>query len=303
MQIQLKDLDIFVKVAEHNSFTKASEVLFIAQPSLSKSVQKLEKELNVTLFDRSNRKLRLTEVGMIVYEKSKAILSTLESISTSIADLSELVTGNLKVGVSHIVGTLFFPKVAQVYVNKFPGVTLEIFEEGGLVIEKHIERGLVDIGFVVLTKKNEHLKHTPIYNDEFVLCVSSKHPLSNLKIVSLVDLIDENFIFFSKKWALHELVVNACKDVGFIPKVAFESEQWDLIIELVSAQLGITLIPKILASKLNDVDIVSIPLTNPTIEWNIGVVTNGKSYQTFALKAFLKIVNQVYNDIDSSFED
>lgn len=292
MQIQLKDLAIFVTVAENSSFTKAAEVLFIAQPSLSKAVQKIERELNVVLFDRSNRKLQLTEAGVIVYEKSKTILSTLESISTSVAELSELVTGNLKVGLSPIIGTLFFPKIAQIYSNKFPGVTLETQEEGGLVIGKQVERGLLDIGFVVLPIKSDILNPTSIYKDEFVLCVSANHPLSHLKSVSLVDLKDEKFILFAKTWALHGLVVNACKDAGYLPNVAFESAQWDLVLELVSAQLGITLVPRILANKLNNVDIVSIPIINPTIVWNIGVVTNGNSYQSFALKEFMKIVNQ-----------
>lgn len=296
MQIQLNDLDIFVKVAENRSFTKASEILFIAQPTLSKSVKRLERELNVILFDRSNRKLNLTEEGLIVYEKSKKILSTLKSIPVSIAELSKLVTGHLKVGLSHIVGTLFFPKIAQIYCNQFPEVTVEIIEEGGLVIERNVEKGLLDIGFVVLPTKIDTLKWTQIYKEEFVLCVSSNHHLSKLKSVSLVDLKDENFIFFSKKWRLHELIINACKDVGFNPKVSFESEQWDLILELVSAQLGITLMPKMLANKLNNVDIVSIPFNEPTIVWSIGVVTNRNVYQSFALKEFINTINQTYRD-------
>lgn len=296
MQIQLKDLEIFIKVAENKSFTKTAEILFITQPSLSKSVQKLERELNVILFDRSNRKLRLTEAGIVVYEKSKSILLTLENMSRSISDLSDLVTGNLKVGLSPIIGTLFFPKIAQSYSDKFPGVTLKTEEEGGLVIGKQVERGLLDIGFVVLTIQNNILKQTSIYKDEFVLCVSPSHHLSQAETVSLTDLKDENFILFSKTWALHGLVVNSCKNAGFTPNIVFESAQWDLVLELVSAKLGIAIVPRILANKLNDVDIISIPITNLTIVWNIGVVTNGNSYQSFALKKFLEIVEQTYGN-------
>ena len=296
MQIQLRDLLIFVKVAENRSFTRASEVLFIAQPSLSKSVQKLEKELNVTLFDRSNRKLQLTEAGIIVFEKSRKIILTLESISTSIEELSELVTGTLTIGLSPIIGTLFFPKIAQSFTNEFPGVTIKTIEEGTIVIGKEVDRGLLDIGFVVLPIRNEVLNSIEIYRDTFVLCVSSDHPLSKMKTVSLTDLKNEKFILFPKNWALYALVVNACKDVGYIPEMAFESAQWDLILELVSAQIGITVIPRILATKLNEVDIVSIPITNPTISWSIGVVTKRNAYHSFALREFIKIINQTYNN-------
>lgn len=294
MQMQLKDLQIFVAIAEHKSFTKAAEVLFIAQPSLSKSVQKLEKELDVILFDRSNRILRLTEAGEIVYEKSKTILSTLDSMATSIDELSELVTGNLKIGLSPIIGTLFFPKIAQAYTSKFPGVTIETVEEGTIVIGKQVEKGLLDIGFVILPIKNDIVKATSIYKDEFVLCVSPNHPLATLKTVSFADLKDEKFILFPRNWALYALVVQACKEAGFIPEKAFESAQWDLILELVSAEVGITVIPKILSSKLNDVDIVSIPITNPAITWNIGVITNANSYHSYALKEFVKVIGETY---------
>lgn len=296
MQIQLKDLKIFVIVAENRSFTKAAEQLFVTQPSLSKSVQKLEKELNVILFDRSNRKLRLTDAGMIVYEKSKEILSTLENISVSLNELSDLVTGHLKIGLPQIIGTFFFPKIAQVYSRKFPGVTLEIKEEGGLIIEKLVEKGVLDIGFCVLPIRNKNLTSTLIYQDEFVLCVSSQHPLAKATSVSMNDLKEESFILFAKSFALHGLIVNACKSAGYVPRVAFESTQWDLVLELVSSQLGIALVPRILANKLNDVDIVSIPVTNPTIVWNIGIITNRHSYQTFALKEFINTVNALYTE-------
>lgn len=294
MQIQLRDLDIFVNVAENKSFTRTSEAMFIAQPSLSKSVQKLEKELNVILFDRSNRNLWLTEAGSIVYEKSKTILSTLEGISTSIDELSELVTGNLKIGLSPIIGTLFFPEIVQVYTDKFPGVTIETIEEGTIVIGKQVERGLVDVGFVILPINNEILQSTSIYKGEFVLCVSPKHPLSQSKTVSFAELKDEKFISFPRNWALYALAVNACKEAGFMPEIVFESAQWDLILELVSAEIGIAVIPKILATKLNDIDIVSIPINDPEITWNIGVITNAKSYHSYALKEFMKTVHQVY---------
>ncbi|NEU32145.1 LysR family transcriptional regulator [bacterium LRH843] len=296
MQIQLKDLTIFVKVADNRSFTRTAEILFIAQPSLSKSVQKLEREVGVTLLDRSDRQLRLTDAGKIVYEKSKEILATLNSISTSISELSELITGQLKIGIPPIIGAFIFPKIAEDYGKGFPGITLELKEESALVTEKLVETGELDIGFVVLPILNANLNTISIYKDEFVLCVSSNHPLADLKEVSLKDLQDESFILFAKAAALHKLIVNECKMAGYSPNIAFESTQWDLVLELVSAQFGITIIPRILANKLNGVSVVTIPIVNPSIVWEIGIITNKNSYKSFALEEFLNIVNEIYGD-------
>jgi DNA-binding transcriptional LysR family regulator len=294
--MNFKELNIFVTVAEQRSFTKASEVLFIAQPSLSKAVQKLEEELDVTLLDRSNRNLKLTEAGKVLYQKSKEALSAVESIPIAIAELSEVVTGHLKIGLSPIIGMLFFPKIAEKYNKRFPKVTLDFLEEGSLVIGKQVERGELDIGFVVLPTESDYIQSKSIYKDEFVLCVSSQHALSHATSISLNSLRDEQFILFVKGWALHGVVTQACKGAGFTPSISYESAQWDLVLELVSVNLGITVIPRILAHKLSGIDIVSIPIVNPSIQWNIGIVTNNKSYQSLALKEFVKIVDEVYGE-------
>lgn len=298
MQLQLKDLKILVEIAEQQSFTKAADLLYIAQPSLSKSIQKLEKELNVTLFDRSNRKIRLTDAGMIVYKKSKEVLSTLDSMVVSLDELSDLVTGHLKIGLPQLIGTFFFPKIAREYSTKYPGVKLEIKEEGGLITEKLVEKGELDIGFVVLPVNNNDLATTIIYQDRFVLCVSTQHLLANRSSISLEDLKEESFILFSKSFTLHGLIVNACKSVGYTPNISYESTQWDLVLELVAAQQGIALVPRILATKLNDIDIVSIPIKNPSIIWNIGIVINSKSNHSFALKEFIATVKNIYLQIE-----
>lgn len=294
MRFQFRDLEIFVKIAENKSFTKTAEILYISQPSLSKTIQKLERELNVVLFDRSSKSARLTDAGKIVYQKSKEILTNVKSISVSLNELSELVTGEVRVGIPQIIGTFFFPKIAHLFNKKYPKVNLSIREEGGLIIEKLVDNGTLDIGFVVLPNSYETLNSKLIYKDEFVLCVSSKHPLAKLDKVSLQNLKDENFILFAKSFALHGLIVNSCKKAGFIPKVAFESTQWDLVLELVSAELGIALVPKVLVNKLNNVGLVSIFLEQPSISWKIGIITKKNAYQSYALKEFINTINELY---------
>lgn len=100
---------------------------------------------------------------------------------------------------------------------------------------------------------------------------------------------------YAKSFALHNLIMNACRDAGFNPSIAFESTQWDLVLELVSAQLGIAIVPQILANKLNNVDIVSIPIQHPAILWNIGYIINQNAYQSNALKEFINTIYELFN--------
>jgi len=294
MQLQYKDLIIFITVCEKKSFTKASEALYIAQPSLSKTIQKIEREFNIPLLHRSNKNLRLTDAGEIVYNKSKEVISIMESIQTEINDLSNVITGELRIGIPQIIGTVFFPEIAKLYSERFPKVKLNIKEEGSLIVEKLVDNGTLDIGFVVLPASLESLHSKLIYQDEFILCVSPEHPVADLNEVSLDILKDENFILFAKSFALHNVVIQACKEEGFIPNVIFESTQWDLILELVSAKVGITIIPRILYNKLNDINAVSIPINKPNLSWKIGIITKKNTYQSNALKKLINVVDEVY---------
>lgn len=108
--MQLRSLEIFVTVVEKNGFTKAAENLYVGQPTISKTIRKLEQELNVTLFDRSSKKIQLTDEGKALYQKSKDILGEVYSIPDCLNELSSVIRGEVKVGIPQIIGTIFFPK-------------------------------------------------------------------------------------------------------------------------------------------------------------------------------------------------
>lgn len=294
MQLQFRDLEIFITVCEEKSFTKAAEKLYIAQPSISKTVQKIEREFCSVLINRANKNISLTETGEIVYKRSKEILFLLENMQNEINDLSNTVTGELKIGIPQIIGTVFYPKIAKRFSERFPHVKLNIKEEGGLIVEKLVDNGTLDIGLVVYPPSIKTLNTELIYKDKFVLCVHPDHPIANLKEVSLNSLKNENFIMFAKTFALHNVVLQACKEEGFIPNIVFESTQWDLMLELVSAKIGITIIPRILFYKINNANVVSIPIIKDNLYWKIGIITKKNTYQSKALKKFIEVVKEIY---------
>ena len=192
VQIQFRALEVFLTVVEKNSFTKAAETLYVGQPALSKTVQKLEEELNVKLFDRSSKKLQLTDEGKVLYQKSKDIIQKVNSIPDSLNEVSDVISGEVRVGIPQIIGTVFFPKIAYTFLQKFPKVTLLTEESGGVIIEKLVNKGELDIGLVVLPVSKNTLQSELFYQDEFVVCISEEHPMANLKEIYLGDLKDDH---------------------------------------------------------------------------------------------------------------
>lgn len=288
--MELRDIQSFINVADYKSFTKAAEQSFLSQPSLSKAVRKLEKELQIELFDRSTRHLRLTDAGRIVYKQGQQALDSLNEIPVLIDELMAVATGKIKIGIPPLIGTLFFPEIAGTFNEQYPNVSLELIELGAKVIEQLVDEGRIDVGLIVLPADETIFHTSPFITDEFVFYVHRDHPLATRHSIALSELKDEKFILFSEGFSLHNYIINACEEVGFTPTVSYESSQWDLIIELVAAKLGITLLPKAIFEKQNNPNIKMIPLQTPSLLWKLGIITKKDAYHSYALKKFLEML-------------
>ncbi|WHY00092.1 LysR family transcriptional regulator [Neobacillus sp. DY30] len=287
--MELRDLKSFIEVVIHQSFTKAAAHSYLSQPSFSKAVKKLEEELEVELFDRSTRHLRLTDAGQIVYEQAQKALESLNEITILLDDLRNVVSGEIKIGIPPLIGTLFFPNIARRIQETYPHVSLKLVERGAKLIGQLVENGQVDLGIVVLPADTSKFTVQPFITDEFVLYVHKKHPLAMRSSVEISELKEEKFILFSDEFTLHDYIKNVCNEAGFIPEVAYQSSQWDLIIELVSSEFGVTLLPKSIYNKQNNPNVQIVPITAPTLHWRLGIITKKEAYHSFALREVLKM--------------
>ena len=289
--MEIRDLKNFVKVVQAGSFTKAAEQSFVSQPSLSKSIKRLEEVLDVELLERSTRFIRLTEEGKVVFEQSKKAISAMEEIQLHLNDLRHVHTGTIKIGIPPLIGTLFFPTLARAFHQKYPNVLLELHERGAKLIGQLVDEGTVNLGFVVLPTNDKLFDVRPFIEDEFVLFIHKDHPLAQKEVVSIKELKNEFFILFSEEFTLHDLVIQACNKAGFITNIAFKSSQWDLIVELVASQLGITLLPKSIFEKQNNKDIKMVPIVEE-LYWKLGIITKKDGYLPFSVSEFLTFAQE-----------
>ncbi|MCI2256572.1 LysR family transcriptional regulator [Domibacillus sp. PGB-M46] len=290
--MELHDLKLFMEVAHHQSFTKAAAHSYLSQPSFSKAVKKIEEELNIELFDRSTRHVRLTDAGRIVYKQAQKASASLAEIPVLLDDLMNVITGEIKIGIPPLIGTLFFPGIARRIQEKYPNVSLQLTERGAKLIGQLVETGQVDLGIVVLPADTSAFHVYPFITDEFVLYVHKNHPLAGRNAVRISELKDEQFILFSEEFTLHDYIKKVCMNAGFTPEVSYQSSQWDLILELVSSEFGITLLPKSIYHKQNNANIHIVPLSGPAVPWDLRIITKKGAYRSFALREVLKILKK-----------
>ncbi|MGY0694122.1 LysR family transcriptional regulator [Virgibacillus sp. FSP13] len=289
--MDIQHLNYFVEVAKQKNFTKASQVLHVSQPSISKMIKSLEEELQVTLLDRSERKLELTDAGKVVFEQAVEILHMMEDVYASVDELVHVRKGSIKVGLMPTLGVMLFPDVLAGFRKKYKQIDIHLVEYSAKLLEQKVVQGEVDLGITVLPVNSETFGIIPISSDELVVIVDREHWLSERKSACLSELKHESFIFFTKDYALHDVAMEACLQSGFEPNVVYQSSLWDIVGEMVVAQFGISVVPMSVANRFKDrISIVTI--TSPQIDWKLGLIYKKNKYLSFAAREFITYIQK-----------
>lgn len=284
----------FVEVARQESFTKASENLYVSQSTISKLIKNLENELGVVLFHRAPKKVLLTDAGFLLFEKAKLILDTLDSIHTELYNLAGTPSGQLKIGIPPMVQTLF-PKAIAEFKSLYPQITIELMEVGSRKVEQGINEGSLDVGIVVLpTISKADLEIVPFLKDALMLIVHPNHPLSSQSIIDMNDLRNESFVLYREDFALHDHILDKCHELGFMPKVVCETAQWDFMVDIVASKLAIAFLPETVCAKLDLASITCLPLKNDIKPWHLAIAWKNSTYLSYAARAWLEYTFKMF---------
>lgn len=294
--MDIKHLQYFIEVSNFNSFSRAANHLFITQPTISKMIKGLERELGVELFDRSRKQLVLTDAGKVILEQAKLIDKAFKNLEVELNNLTGLKKGHIRIGLPPIFDAHDFLKVVSHFHERYPGITFQLVENGSKKIEEDVEKNFLDVGVIVLPTKNERFDHFAFMEEDLKLVLHPSHPLAVKKAVSLSELEHEPFILFNKDFVLNDRITYACNSVGFFPKVISESSQWSFIEEMVANKFGVSLLPKSTCKNLSK-KVKSIKLVNPTISWNLAVIWSKEATFSFAAKEWIKFAIQQLNSM------
>ncbi|WP_193063707.1 LysR family transcriptional regulator [Oceanobacillus oncorhynchi] len=288
--MELKQLLYFKEIANQKSITKAAEQIHISQPALSKSIKSLEEELGTPLIIRTNKTMDLTDAGKTVLEYTQKITNLVDEMKLTVSDLTNLSVGELNIGLPPFIGSLFFPEVMKNFHRSYPNIKLDITEYGGARVVKSVEEGEFELGVAVLPLDERIFNVYPIVKEKMKLIVQKDHPLASYSKVNVKDLRDEEFIFYHEDFALNQIIRNHFFTIaGFEPKILFKSMQWDLMSELVAADLGVTILPESICNRLFTKDIQIIDL-EPTIMWKLAVITKKGKYISNAGRKFIDFI-------------
>lgn len=257
-KMEWQQLEYFCVVAKTEHFHKAAELLNISQPALSRSIKKLEAELGISLFERVGRSVKLNKFG---YAFLKRVENGLNEISIGVQEINQLknpYTGTVSIAFLQTLGISILPEIVRDFSEQYPHVEIQLYQNNILPSIQQLLDREVDLCLITAVTGHPGINWQSLFDEELFLYVPTNHRLAERSSVSLSEIGKENFIAFKKEMGMREVINNFCEEAGFTPVIKFEGEDVPTLAGLVSAGLGITIIPEfagIISGKVKKVSI------------------------------------------------
>lgn len=276
----LFQLEVFLKVVETASFTKAGEQIGLSQSAVSQAVAALESELNIKLLNRNRNGVSLTKIG----ERIAGLIRDLIKIKTKIINeatgITGIETGTIRIGSISSMSAKLLPGLISSFKKRFPGVDVILYEGSYEEVNNWIKLSVVDVG-VVAEEKHE-FDFIPLLQDKMVVFVPEKHPLSNQSEIHLKEIADEPFIMPKE---CGRVLRSIFKKQGISPNIQFEVSDIATIIAMVQEGVGNTILPEMgIPSTLPK---VTASYLSPQVYQNLGLEIRSTDYISPVLSAFI----------------
>jgi len=297
-QIEFRHYKYFLALAKDLHFRKAAERLYISQPGLSRQIKQMEDDLGISLFERHNRKVELTQAGLYLQKELTTNFKRLDDIVSHAKLLNDGIDGNLKLGYVGSAMQKVIPELLLEFKKKHPNVLFSLNEMDN---EKQIQALLkqeIDIGFVRMERVPRGLNIQSVLEDTFSLVLPKDHKINESNFKGLSQFKDESFILFDSSYSVsyYEKVMQIFDDSGFAPLISHYTVNASSIFRLVENNFGVSIVPTSL--KLGyDMDIKFIELKEIEQHTTLRTVWNSMNTNPI-LDNFLNVIDQGLNNND-----
>jgi len=289
---ELRHLRYFVAVAEELHFGRAAKRLGIAQPPLSQQIRQLEARLDVPLFTRTSRQVALTAAGEALLRGARRALAEVGLAAAAARRAATGETDALRIAYTDSAALSVLPGAIQRFRSALPSVHLDLVEGSTAAQIDAVARDLVDLAVVRGPIVQPSLRTEVVLREPFLLALPESHPLTQLDTVELGALGGEPMVLFPRHLApdFHDTISAMCRAAGFTPLVAYEGAEYQTILSLVAAALGVSLVPRSVANlQRRGVVYRAIPDAPPRAE--IAAVYRAESWSR-PLKAMLAVLRE-----------
>ncbi|HID46701.1 MAG TPA: LysR family transcriptional regulator [Chromatiaceae bacterium] len=269
--MELASLRTFLAVAENGSFSAAAQQLYLTQPAVSKRLATLEEELDIRLFDRIGRRVRLTHAGEVLLPKAREILLQTQDMKHLASSLQTAISGPLVLGTSHHIGLHRLPSVLRDFRNRYAGVDLDIRFMDSEAACAAVEKGELEMAIVTLpTEPPQNLETRELWKDELCFVASVEHALAGMTSVSLETLTRYPAVLPGPTTYTRSILERALQDRGLEITLGMSTNYMETLKMLSIINLGWTLLPRTMLAQA-ELEVLPVDLQ---LNRSLGLVTH-----------------------------
>lgn len=279
--MDLLQLHYFRTVARLQHMTMAAEVLNVAQPALSKTIARLERELGVPLFDRQGRRIRLNRYGEAFLDKVDRALNLLEQAKQEVADMAGAEKGTIHLAT---VTMNRFADLLGAFRREHPDVTIRVTQTTPEQVPELLRNGDIDYAYTTPKIEDPGVESLPLLHETIYLAVPPGHRLADRPRIDLAEAAEEPFVALKTGYQFRGLVDDLCRRAGLTPRIVCEVDETSAVRALVRAGLGVALLPACKSDE--EYPLILVPIRDAAFKRTFHLVWPAKRYLSLAARCF-----------------
>jgi DNA-binding transcriptional LysR family regulator len=241
--MQIESLKVFCDLAETESFTKAAQINQVTQSAVSQQISSLERQFKSLLIERSKKKFRLTREGQVLYEFSKQIIQTYDSLHSRLQEIKDIISGTIRVATIYSIGLHDLPPYIKRFLKSYPTVHVHVEYRRVNQVYEDVLGNVVDLGLVAFPGKDTKLEIVQLRRDIMVLICHPQHPLAKTKSLKLSAISGQKFIAFEPDIPTRKAIDRILKDHDVAVHPVMEFDNIETVKRAVEIDAGISIVP------------------------------------------------------------
>ncbi len=291
--MQIESLKMFCDLAETESFTKAAQINSVTQSAVSQQISSLERAFKSLLIERSKKKFRLTREGQVLYDYSKQIIQTYESLHSKLQELKDIISGTIRVATIYSIGLHDLPAYVKRFMKSYPTVNIHVEYRRANQVYDDVQSNVVDLGLVAYPVKDPKIEIIALRKDPLVLICHPQHPFAKLKSVKLKSLSTQKIIGFEPDIPTRKALDKILKEHGVEAKHVMEFDNIETVKRAVEIDAGISIVPQgTIAQEISKQTLVALPIEDGDFFRPLAAIYKKNKVLSPAMKQFLTILKE-----------
>lgn len=291
--MQIESLKVFCDLTETESFTKAAQINGVTQSAVSQQISSLERQFKSLLIERSKKRFRLTREGQVLYDFSKQIIGTYESLHNRLQELKDIISGTIRVATIYSIGLHDLPPYIKRFLKTYPTVNVHVEYRRANQVYEDVLGNVVDMGLVAYPAKDSKLEIVALRKDPMVLICHPQHPFAKLKAVKLKALSGQKFVGFEPDIPTRKALDKAFREHGLDAHYVMEFDNIETVKRAVEIDAGLAVVPQTtITQEVTNQTLAAVPIDDGSLYRPLAAIYKKHKVLSPAMKQLIALLKE-----------